>query len=66
VCLPLVILPRTMKSKRSFLLVPAHPGGPRKGPQNVCGGGGTSVFVLFVYRITLNIMGGFLSNLWNR
>jgi len=29
VCLPLVILPSTMKS-RSFLLAPAHPGGPGK------------------------------------
>jgi len=29
VCLPLLIFPRTMKS-RSSLLVPAHPGGPGK------------------------------------
>ena len=35
VCLPLVILPSTMKSKRSFLLAPAHPGGPGKGPLTV-------------------------------
>ena len=30
VCLPLVILPSTMKSRRSFLLAWAHLGGPRK------------------------------------
>jgi len=30
ICLPLVILPSTTKSRRSFLLAPAHPGGARK------------------------------------
>jgi len=30
VCLPLVILPSTMMSRRSFLLAPAHPGRPRR------------------------------------
>jgi len=30
VCLTLVILPSTIKWGRSFLLAPAHPGGPRK------------------------------------
>jgi len=29
-CLPLVILPSTIKSRRSFLLAPAHPGGSRQ------------------------------------
>jgi len=30
VCQPLVILPSNIKSRRSFLLPPAHPDGPRK------------------------------------
>ena len=30
VCLPLVILTNIIKSRRSFLLAPAHPGGPGK------------------------------------
>jgi len=30
VCLPLVILLSTIKSTKSFLLAPAHPGGPGK------------------------------------
>ena len=30
VCLPLVILPSTIKYRRSFLLAPAHPDGPGK------------------------------------
>jgi len=30
VCLPLVILPSTIKSRRSFLLALAYPGGPGK------------------------------------
>jgi len=39
-CLPLVILPSTIKSRRSFLLAPAHPGGPGKRAvkQLRCGG----------------------------
>jgi len=41
VCLPLLILPCTIKS-RSSLLAPAHPGGPGKRAvkQLWCGGGG--------------------------
>ena len=37
VCLPLLIFPCTIKS-RSFLLAPADPSGPGKGPKNGCGG----------------------------
>jgi len=37
VCLPLVILPITTKSRKTFLLAPAHPGGPgnKKGCKTV-------------------------------
>jgi len=31
VCLPSVILPSTIKSRRSFVLAPAHAGDPGKG-----------------------------------
>jgi len=46
VCLPLVMLPGTIKSRRSFLLAPAHPGGPGKRAVKRlwCGGGGGMVF----------------------
>jgi len=40
VCLPLVMLPNTIKSRRRFLLAPAYPGGSRKGRKRLwCGGG---------------------------
>ena len=49
-CLPLLIFPCTIKS-RSFLLAPAHPGGPGKRAVEWlwCGGGGVSVDVSLLY-----------------
>ena len=38
-CLPLDILPSTIKSRISFLLAPAHPGASRKRAVNGCGRG---------------------------
>jgi len=46
-CLPLLIFPCTIKSSRSSLPAPAHPGGPRKRDENGCG-----VFVLtFIFEL---------------
>jgi len=50
VCLPLLIFPRTIKS-RSSLLAPAHPGGPgKKGRKTV-----VVVWVFYKMRIALFI-----------
>ena len=44
VCLPLVILHSVIKSRRSFLLAPAHLGGPETTVKWLWCGGGTEFF----------------------
>jgi len=58
VCLHLVILPSTTKSRRSFLLAPAHLGGPgKKGRKTVVVGGGvvTDEYILIMFMSLVEI-----------